>query len=111
MSIRFEFIGIQNNEDVYGHKFIKSIQELEDWLKEQRITEYYFAPCGFLPDNYVVSFRMAKLFLGKEHYVKSGTKIGLLHAFNELCLSDYDLEDLPEEEQEDFYNTVSGSGG
>jgi len=46
MLIRFDFIGVQNGEDVSGYKFASSTKDVEAWLAEQHVTEYFMVMRG-----------------------------------------------------------------
>lgn len=86
MLLRFEFIGKQENETVFGHKFDTSEDNVKVWLEENNIHESIVDYAGLVPENFVLSFETVKEIFS---IIKS---YKVLHSINEFVYKEFYLE-------------------
>ena len=79
---RYEFIGLQNGETVYGHSYRKNKEDFIQWLGSQGITKCVTGYAGFVPEDLVLTYQ----FVAAMFEVTGKKNTALLHYMNQLAL-------------------------
>lgn len=82
MLTRYEFIGLQDGDTVFGHRYAHTKSEMFQWLQDQHIHKFVWGYAGFVPEELALDYQ----FIAAMFQVIGKNNTALLHHMNRLAL-------------------------